>query len=399
MKVNLKDKAIWDKCMPWLVLSTYILVLGILLWNYRSIVQGLQFIISLFQSFLYAIMIAYILNLPMTNIEKGIIRLTRGKGWLYRHKRTCSLTLTFLLAIIFVLVIGSIIIPSIISSFISLLQNISLIILEIVKNIDKILQALHLDVKVEELEHVENILRMPWEDIVSKIIPILSGSASNILNSASTFLSGFFEWFTSFMFSLYLLSSKEALLRQVRQLTAAFFGYQKSVKIFYYASRVNKIFSSFISGQLVEACILWVMYFFLMRIFHFPFVELICTLIAVLSIIPVFGAMTAMCIGAIMIFSIDPMQSVWFIIFYQTVSYFEDNVIYPRVVGKSVGLPGLWVLLCILIFGSVFGIVGMIIAVPTTACIYTFLKEYVHKRLQKQKLIVTDTNISIDNKH
>lgn len=394
MKVNLKDKVIWDKCMPWLVLSTYILVLGILLWNYRSIVEGLQFIISLFQSFLYAIMIAYILNLPMTNIEKGIVRLSRGKGWLYRHKRTCSLILTFLLAIIFVLIIGSIIIPSIISSFISLLQNISFIILEIVKNIDKILQALHLNIKVEEIEHVENILRMPWEDVVSKIIPILSGSASNILNSASIFLSGFFEWFTSFIFSLYLLSSKEALLRQVRQLTAAFLGYQKSVKIFYYASRVNKIFSSFISGQLVEACILWIMYFFLMRIFHFPFVELICTLIAVLSIVPVFGAMTAMCIGAIVIFSIDPMQSLWFIIFYQTVSYFEDNVIYPRVVGKSVGLPGLWVLLCILIFGSVFGIVGMIIAVPTTACIYTFLKEYVHKRLQKQKLIVTDKNIS-----
>lgn len=394
MKVNLKDKAIWDKCMPWLVLSTYILVLGILLWNYRSIVEGLQFIISLFQSFLYAIMIAYILNLPMTNIEKGIVRLSRGKGWLYRHKRTCSLILTFLLAIIFVLIIGSIIIPSIISSFISLLQNISFIILEIVKNIDKILQALHLNIKVEEIEHVENILRMPWEDVVSKIIPILSGSASNILNSASIFLSGFFEWFTSFIFSLYLLSSKEALLSQVRQLTAAFLGYQKSVKIFYYASRVNKIFSSFISGQLVEACILWIMYFFLMRIFHFPFVELICTLIAVLSIVPVFGAMTAMCIGAIVIFSIDPMQSLWFIIFYQTVSYFEDNVIYPRVVGKSVGLPGLWVLLCILIFGSVFGIVGMIIAVPTTACIYTFLKEYVHKRLQKQKLIVTDKNIS-----
>ena len=394
MKVNLKDKAIWDKCMPWLVLSTYILVLGILLWNYRSIVEGLQFIISLFQSFLYAIMIAYILNLPMTNIEKGIVRLSRGKGWLYRHKRTCSLILTFLLAIIFVLIIGSIIIPSIISSFISLLQNISFIILEIVKNIDKILQALHFNIKVEEIEHVENILRMPWEDVVSKIIPILSGSASNILNSASIFLSGFFEWFTSFIFSLYLLSSKEALLRQVRQLTAAFLGYQKSVKIFYYASRVNKIFSSFISGQLVEACILWIMYFFLMRIFHFPFVELICTLIAVLSIVPVFGAMTAMCIGAIVIFSIDPMQSLWFIIFYQTVSYFEDNVIYPRVVGKSVGLPGLWVLLCILIFGSVFGIVGMIIAVPTTACIYTFLKEYVHKRLQKQKLIVTDKNIS-----
>ena len=130
MKVNLKDKAIWDKCMPWLVLSTYILVLGILLWNYRSIVEGLQFIISLFQSFLYAIMIAYILNLPMTNIEKGIVRLSRGKGWLYRHKRTCSLILTFLLAIIFVLIIGSIIIPSIISSFISLLQNISFTVVE-----------------------------------------------------------------------------------------------------------------------------------------------------------------------------------------------------------------------------------------------------------------------------
>lgn len=393
MRVNLRDKDLWYKCRPWLILSTYILVLGIILWNYRSIMEGLQFLISLFQSFLYAIMIAYVLNIPMRNIERFIARFTKQNGLVYRYKRLFSLTLTFLLAIVCILIIGSIVIPNIIASFVTLLQNLSSFILEIVKNIDNIFKALHLDIRVEKLEHVENIMKMPWEDIVANIVSILSGSASNILTIATMFLSGFFQWFTSIIFSLYLLSSKEKLLCQLRKIVVAFLGYNKSVKIFQYTARVNKIFSNFISGQLVEACILWGLYFFLMQIFHFPYVELICTLIAVLSIIPVFGPMTAMFIGAIMIFSIDPMQSLWFIIFYQVVSYFEDNVIYPRVVGKSVGLPGLWVLLSILIFGNVFGVIGMVVAVPTTACIYMFFSEVVHKRLQKQQLIVTDNDI------
>ncbi|HFL3113448.1 TPA: AI-2E family transporter, partial [Clostridioides difficile] len=141
------------------------------------------------------------------------------------------------------------------------------------------------------------------------------------------------------------------------------------------------------------ACILWVLYYIFMRLFQFPYPELICTLIAVCSMVPVFGSMFAMSVGAIMMLSKDPLQSVWFIIFYQILSYFEDNVIYPRVVGNSVGLPGLWVLLSIFVFGDLWGVFGMIMAVPTTACLYVFFTEYVNHRLRKQRLIVTEETV------
>ena len=108
-----------------------------------------------------------------------------------------------------------------------------------------------------------------------------------------------------------------------------------------------------------------------MRLFQFPYPELICTLIAVCSLVPVFGSMFAMSVGAVMMLSHDPLQSIWFIVFYQVISYFEDNVIYPRVVGNSVGLPGLWVLLSIFVFGDLWGVFGMVMAVPTTCLLYT----------------------------
>lgn len=265
--------------------------------------------------------------------------------------------------------------------------------MNIVANIDAILAYFHIDYRIENIEQVREFVNMPWEKVVENALNIVSSGANSILSNAGAFLSSFAVGFTGFMFSLYLLSGKESFIRQMRKVTVACLGYNKANSVFYYASRVNKIFYSFISGQLVEACILWVLYYVSMKLLGFPYTELIATLIAVFSFIPVFGPMMAMVVGAIMMLSVDPLKSIWFMIFYQIMSQFEDNVIYPRVVGNSVGLPGLWVLLSIFVLGNVFGIFGMVMAVPATACVYTFFAEFVNKRLKKQNLIVTDQEI------
>ncbi|MEG0290735.1 MAG: AI-2E family transporter, partial [Erysipelotrichaceae bacterium] len=175
---------------------------------------------------------------------------------------------------------------------------------------------------------------------------------------------------------------------QLRKVMVVALKEKKAQYLFDCGSKANRIFSSFISGQLLEACILGVLYYISMRILNFPFPELISALIAICSIVPVFGSMFAMSIGAIMILSINPITAIWFVVFYQLMQQFEDNVIYPRVVGNSVGLPGLWVLLSIFVFGDLFGILGMVMAVPTTAFIYTMFADFINQILKKRKLKV-----------
>lgn len=399
MKYKFHDEKVLHRIKPWVYLSTYILLLAFFLMHVQDVVNGFDFVLSLFRSLLYAIVFAYVLNLPMKKIESFIIRHTKETSLLRKRKRMVSMFLTFLIAFLLLIIIGSIILPSIIGSLISLMQNLSSFFTDIVKNIDEILKYFHIDYRIEDIQQVEQFIQMPWEKIVSNAIAFLSGSASGILSSVSNFISSFAVGFTGFMFSLYLLSGKENFIRQLRKVTAAFCGYDASLIVFQYASRVNRIFSSFIGGQLTEACILWVLYYVCMRLFQFPYPELICTLIAVCSLVPVFGSMFAMSVGAVMMLSHDPLQSIWFIVFYQVISYFEDNVIYPRVVGNSVGLPGLWVLLSIFVFGDLWGVFGMVMAVPTTACLYVFFAEFINNRLRKKRLRIENDTLVQEEIH
>ncbi len=399
MKYKFHDEKVLHRIKPWVYLSTYILLLAFFLMHVQDVVNGFDFVLSLFRSLLYAIVFAYVLNLPMKKIESFIIRHTKETSLLRKRKRMVSMFLTFLIAFLLLIIIGSIILPSIIDSLISLMQNLSSFFTDIVKNIDEILKYFHIDYRIEDIQQVEQFIQMPWEKIVSNAIAFLSGSASGILSSASNFISSFAVGFTGFMFSLYLLRGTEDFIRQLRKVPAAFCRYDASLIVFQYASRVNRIFSSFIGGQLTEACILWVLYYVCMRLFQFPYPELICTLIAVCSLVPVFGSMFAMSVGAVMMLSHDPLQSIWFIVFYQVISYFEDNVIYPRVVGNSVGLPGLWVLLSIFVFGDLWGVFGMVMAVPTTACLYVFFAEFINNRLRKKRLRIENDTLVREETH
>ena len=253
MKLPFRDKDVIRSIRPWIYLSTYILLLGFLLVHLQDLKNGFDFVLSVFKSLLYAIVFAYVLNLPMKHIEGFLLRHTKQDSFLQKKKRVISMILTFLLALILIILIGSIILPSIIDSLISLMENLTSFFTNIVKNIDEVLAYFHIDYRIENITQVEQFIQMPWEKIVTNVINLLSGSASGILSSATGFVSSFAVGFTGFMFSLYLLSGKENFIRQMRKVTAAFLGYGNSKIVFRYAARVNRIFSSFIGGQLTEA--------------------------------------------------------------------------------------------------------------------------------------------------
>lgn len=388
----------WKLIRPWMFLVTYTILFAAFIFRFDTITSMLYSFIGMFQSMLYAIGFAFVINVVMIRIEKLLTYFIKEGSFFRRFLRGASITLSLIVVFGILILMFSIIVPRIAESFVQLINNLSGFVIGLVNNIDGILKSLNINFQLTSVEQVQDLLSMKavdWADISSKALSFLSSSAGGIWDNAISFTAQFAIIFTGFMFSLYLLASKETFIRQTRKVIVVCFGVQRSQKIFECGTKANKIFSSFITGQLLEAGILWVLYYFTMKLFNFPYPELISTLIAVCSLVPVFGSMFAMTIGAILILSQDFMTSIVFIIFYQVMQQFEDNVIYPRVVGNSVGLPGLWVLLSIFVFGAQFGIIGMLLAVPTTALFYTLFADFINNFLKKRHIEVSDTTVKI----
>lgn len=378
------------KIKPWLLLSMLVILFYLSISNFTVVIAMIDFAIDLLQPLILAIAFAYILNIPMMFIERKLKKHIKQGGIIDRGSRAIALTLTLVLAIIVIVFIGSIVLPKIVDSLAQLFNNIGILLQNIFDNIDEILAFFKLDYRMEDLVEINSLVNMPWNEIFKNMVNILGNSANGIWNNAMNFTSTFFLWFMAFMFSLYLLSGKETLLSQLRRVIIVLFKEKNANAIFQYGKQANGVFKSFITGQLMEACIIGTIYYIAMRVFNFPYPELIALMIALFSLVPVFGPMAAMMIGAFLILSENILTSVWFIVFFQIISQIEDNLIYPRVVGKSVGLPGLWVMLSIFTLGDLFGIVGMVTAVPLTAFVYTIFANWVRNTLHRR-------NIQVDN--
>ncbi|MFQ6791195.1 MAG: AI-2E family transporter [Thomasclavelia sp.] len=376
-----------------LIISGFTVTLIFLLFNLGTIYEIISQFIGLFKYLFIGTVIAYILNQPMKLIESQIIKRCKTNSFWYQKKRGLSIFITLILFLCLVITIASIIIPNIIDSLILLMSNISYFVKSVFYNIDRMLLYFKIDFKTTDITSINEFMNMPWQNVVKGVLDFLTKNADGLMANATNFLSTSGVVFTSFIFSLYLLGNKEKFLRQFRKLIGAIFGYKITKVIFDYAHKTNIVFSNFISGQLVEACILWVLYYVTMRLFGFPYPELIATIIALFSFVPFFGPIAAMFVGAFLILSQSAFKAFWFMVYFQVLSQIEDNFIYPRVVGGSVGLPGIWVLLSIFIFGDLFGIFGTVIAVPLAACLYSLTSELVNLVLKKRKLKITETTI------
>ena len=390
---NFIDSDLKKRIKPGIIIASFTVLLIYFLINLNNIFNFVSIVLGALKYLFYGIAIAYVLNHPMKFIEKLIIKKCKKDSFLYRKKRGISIFLTIILMILLLGLIVSIIIPNLVESLISLVSNISSFLVNIIDNIDEIFKYLNIDFRMEDIGSIKDLINMPWQETFSHILNILTKSAGGIMANATHFLAKFGAMFSGFTFSLYLLGDKEKFILQLRKIIGAIFGYQITKIIFNYGHRTNQIFSDFIGGQLTEACILWILYYTTMRLFGFPYPELIATIIALFCFVPFFGPIASMFVGAFLILSKDSLMAIWFIIYFQILSQIEDNFIYPKVVGNSVGLPGIWVLLSIFAFGDLFGIFGMVIAVPSAACLYALIRGLVNKALKKRKLKITETEI------
>ncbi|MBR3704414.1 MAG: AI-2E family transporter, partial [Oscillospiraceae bacterium] len=231
-----------------------------------------------------------------------------------------------------------------------------------------------------------------WQEILNKVINFLKNGAGDVLNSTISVAKGFFSGiasaFVSFVFACYLLLQKEKLALQCRKVFFALFSQQAATRVIDIASLSQRIFSSFITGQCLEAVILGLMFFVTMSILGMPYPLLVGCLIAVTALIPIVGAFIGCGVGAFLILMVSPMKALIFVIMFLILQQIEGNLIYPHVVGNSVGLPSIWVLAAVSIGGSLMGVIGMLTFIPLVSVVYTLFREFVYKRL-------SDKNISV----
>lgn len=325
--------------------------------------------------------IAFILNIPMTKIEKNLNKKIKNKKVPIRVISIILSLFIFILIFIFILFL---LIPEIIENIESLISNLpslfNKIEIWIINLLDKYPDIQFEIEKIFASNNLENIIPSFLEQLINSAFKLISSLATGIINL-----------FTAIVFSIYILSQKEYLLRGINKIIKAFTKPNTSEKIEKIGNLSARTFNNFISGQCVEAVILGIIFFVVLSITKFPYALIISVLTAITALIPIFGAMIAMIIGAILIAITNPIKAIIFIIIFQIIQQIENNFIYPRVVGKSVGLSPIWTLFSISVGGSLFGVIGMIIALPLASIFYALLKENVNERL-KLKASINNKN-------
>ena len=381
-----------SKIKPWLLLTTYIFILCLIVINLKYITNIISVIFLLLKPFIYSIGIAYVLNIPMTKIEDIIHNRLKETNIIYKKSRGISIFISLLVTLSILVFLILYITPQIFSSIITLINNIGYFISGLINNVNEIIDFLNFNsewngIDISNLEKYFVNTSVNWDKLLGTMTQILSDASFNIVNVSVSLVQHLTTWFIGVLLSLYLLSSKELLIMQCKKVMIAIFDINITKKIYYNLTKINKIFRSFVGGQLVEALIIGLLIYIMMILTNMPYSLLIATIVSVMALVPVFGAMFAMIIGFVLILSVDIWQALLFLVLFQVIQTLENNLIYPKVVGLSVGLPSLWTLLSIIVFGGLYGVFGMLLAVPLTASIYAIIKDIVNERIKNKELI------------
>ena len=340
-------------------------------------------VMGLLSPFLLGAAIAFILNVPMRSIEAKL-----GKIKSDGLRRASAIVLTLLAFVLVIVGVVLLLIPQIGATFeilvpkiVSFFQRVQESVLGFLKENPDLLKTVSSFVDLEKLN---------LGGIIEKTMNLLGNSMSSIASSALSMVGGItgalVDGLIGLVFAFYCLASKESLGRQGRKLLYAFIPERITDETLRILALTNRTFSSFISGQCVEACILGGMFAVAMFILRMPYVTLISVLIAVTALVPLVGGFIGCFFGAFFILVNDPMQALIFVIVFLVIQQIEGNLIYPKVVGGSIGLPGMWVLAAVTIGGDLMGVVGMFLMIPLSSVLYTLLREITNKRLANRSI-------------
>lgn len=368
-----------------LIVFTILILVGVT--NVDKVWGVIKILLNIIFPFILGGAIAFIINMPMRCIEKNIFRRGSEKYQKAVKKiaRPVSLVLSLVLILAVVVLVFFVVVPQLGDTVIRLSNDIRQFWPQVQE------WAIRLFEDNPEVVDWINSIEINWDKIVQGGIEFLKTGAGTILGStysvAKTIVSAATNFVIAFVFAVYIVLQKEKLSVQVSKIMYAFLPEKVVKKIQAVCLLTHKTFSNFLTGQCLEAVILGSMFFVVMVVFSFPYPLLVGVLIAFTALIPIFGAFIGCFVGTFLILMENPMQAIAFVAIFLILQQIEGNLIYPHVVGSSVGLPSIWVLVAVTLGASVMGIVGMLVFIPLLSVIYTLFRGYVYKRLKSRKLL------------
>lgn len=374
----------------WLIAFAVLLYLGIQ--NLAVVLKYVKLLWGLLLPFVLGGAMASVLNVPMSFIERhlfGKVREKNNKAGKAASKlaRPVSLVLSIVFVILLILIVVLVVAPELGTTLVSVVKKVE----EDIPLAQKwITDTFNGD---SEIVKWASAIEIDPQKILDSIVSVLKNGADNLVSSTITVTMGIVSMAVNFaigfVFACYVLLQKEKLGKQVLKATYAILP----VKVVEYQSHVctlaSKIFASFITGQCIEAVILGSMFFVTMTIGRFPYAMLIGVLISFTALIPVFGGIIGCWVGFFLILMVSPLKAFMFLGLFVILQQIEGNLIYPHVVGNSVGLPAIWVLVAVTLGGNLMGIVGMLIFIPLVSVLYTLFREWVYARLDKKKVKIS----------
>lgn len=385
------DKISIKKLRELIVFTAFIVVA---LWKFDVVLDVIRAIWKILFPFALGGAIAFVINVPMSFLEKKIFGKAKEKENKVAKKlaRPISLLLTLVFAIGVIVLVMFGLIPQLMATISNLTNSIA----EFIPQMQGWIKEFTHNNR-EIMSFVDRFEFQPNQTI-KWVVDMLGNGAGNFMNTTMTavgsIVSGVTTFFIAFSFACYILFQKEKLHVQVRKVFFAFMPKRKAEVVLEICSLTYSTFASFLAGQCLEAVILGSMFVVTLSILKMPYALLIGIIIAFTALIPIFGAFIGCIMGCFLIFMVSPKQALLFILVFLILQQIEGNLIYPHVVGNSVGLPSIWVLAAVTIGGNLMGIAGMLIFIPLVSVLYTLFREYVYLRLKKQHIKkVTKTEV------
>jgi len=346
-----------------LLMAAAVIAVWWLVNHFDLLLRILNAILSILSPILIGLILAFILNLLLNPLERLWNRLflkESSKPIVKKLRRPICLLLSFLIVLGVIFAVCFVVIPRLGSTVVDMVNTIS----DYVKTLD----VRYDDLRVSLEQYA---ITLGKNDLLTKLTDLLAKGGSALLNTTisvtTSVLSAVVNLLMGVVFSIYILAQKETLARQLKKLLYLTFPEQKVTPFLAFLGRVSRTFSQFITGQTIEAVILGTLVLLGMLILRLPYAPVIAVLVGVTALIPILGSWIGAIVGALLILPVSFMKAIWFVVFLIVLQQIEGNLIYPHVVGKSVGLPGIWVFFAVIVGSGLGGVAGMLLGVPVCA--------------------------------
>lgn len=380
MKIKLNSN-IAKRTISNIIVVSVGIILFFIIKNLGGIFNKVGEVIKLLMPFIYGFSMAYLLAIPLKFLEDKVLKFMDKKNQ-YKAKRFISITITYISAAILISIVFSILVPELSRSIYTLLENIPDYIKALEEYINNIVIALNLNGDM-----VEDIVKD--FNSISKYITSIAGTAVlDLFQFSANITQYILNIFIATIISIYLLAGKEKFFAQIKKFLYAMLP-EKPVKYVIELTRSShKTFIGFLGGKLLDSLIIGIICFVGMKIFKMPYPLLVSFIIGITNIVPVFGPFIGAVPSVIIIFIASPIKALWFILFILVLQQFDGNILGPKILGNSTGLTAFWVMFAILLGNGLFGVVGMILGVPTFAVIYSIIVSVINNALKEKGLPV-----------